>query len=136
MGFERADGDGGNGLQGAKVLVVEDEAVVAFDLEFALRDFGCAVLPLAASAADALEALRGAERPDVVLLDVLLSDGPSTPVAAELKAAGLPYIVTTGYDEGQIAEPLLRDAPRLPKPYRLDDLRRALIEVLGRPAGR
>lgn len=128
MGLERAEGNGG-GLQGAKILVVEDEAVVAFDLELSLRDFGCAVLPLAASTADALAAIR-AERPDVVLLDVLLSDGPSTPVAAELKAAGLPYIVTTGYDEGQIAEPLLRDAPRLSKPYRLDDLRRALLEAL------
>ena len=96
------DGDTA-GLRGIKVLIAEDEAVVAFDLEFTLGDFGCTVLPPVASAAEAL-ALMARERPDVALLDVSLNDGPSTPVARELVAAGVPYAVTSGYDTEQIAE--------------------------------
>ena len=124
------DGDTA-GLRGIRVLIAEDEAVVAFDLEFTLNDFGCAVLPPVASVADAL-ALIARERPDVALLDVSLNDGPSTSVARELVAAGVPYAVTSGYDTGQIAEPLLRDVPQLGKPYQAVDLRDTLLRLVGR----
>ena len=124
------DGDTA-GLRGIKVLIAEDEAVVAFDLEFTLNDFGCTVLPPVASVADAL-ALLGRERPDVALLDVSLNDGPSTRVAGELAAAGVPYVVTTGYDSEQLGEPLLRDAPQLGKPYQSAELHDLLLRLTGR----
>jgi DNA-binding NarL/FixJ family response regulator len=124
------DGDAA-GLRGIRVMIAEDEAVVAFDLEFTLADFGCAVLPPVASVADAL-GLLARERPDVALLDVSLNDGPSTPVARELAAAGVPYAVTTGYDSGQLAEPLLRDAPQLGKPYQATELHDLLLRLTGR----
>ena len=124
------DGDTA-GLRGIRVMIAEDEAVVAFDLEFTLGDFGCTVLPPVASVADAL-ALMARDRPDVALLDVSLSDGPSTPVARELLAAGVPYAVTSGYDTEQIAEPLLRDVPQLGKPYQATELRDTLLRLVGR----
>ena len=67
-------------LPGARVLVAEDQAVIAMDLAMTLREFGCAVLGPAASVAEAL-ALAGRERPDAALLDLGLSDGPAVPVA-------------------------------------------------------
>jgi CheY-like chemotaxis protein len=117
-------------LAGARILVVEDEAVVAFDLELSLRDFGCEVLAPVASVADALASLEGG-RPDAVVLDINLSDGPAGPLARRLSEAGVPYIVTSGYDADQIADPLLRDVPRLGKPYQPEELRQALLELLG-----
>jgi CheY-like chemotaxis protein len=116
-------------LAGARVLVVEDEAVVAFDLELCLRDFGCEVLDLVASVADALARLEDG-RPDVVVLDISLSDGPAGPLARRLAEAGVPYVVASGYDGDQIADPLLRDVPRLGKPYQPEELRLALLEAL------
>jgi CheY-like chemotaxis protein len=99
-----------NELDGLRVLVVEDEAVVAFDLELILKDFGCTVLDLVSSNAAALEVLAQM-RPDIVVLDVRLGDGSAEPVAKALSDAGIPFIVATGYDGDQIAEPLLRAAP-------------------------
>ena len=51
-------------LAGLKVLVVEDEAIIAFDLEGTLRELGCVVLPIAPSVAEALDAVLKAERPE------------------------------------------------------------------------
>src|SRR3954470_23022836 len=115
------DGDTA-GLRGIKVLIAEDEAVVAFDLEFTLGDFGCTVLPPVASAAEAL-ALMDRERPDAGLLDVRPYDCPPTPVGRGLAAPGVPSAVTSGYDTEQIAESLLRDVPQLGKPYQANELR-------------
>ncbi len=112
------DRDGDPGLSGLRVLVAEDQAVIALDL-------GCVVLPPAPSAAEALAALR-AGRPDAALLDVTLADGSAAPVAEALAAAGVPFAVLTGHDPGGIAGPALRAAPYLAKPYRREDLRATL----------
>jgi CheY-like chemotaxis protein len=117
-------------LAGATVLVVEDEALVALDLAFVLRDLGCIVLGPAADSAQAL-ALLQRQRPDAVLLDLGLRDGFALALVEALAAAGTPYVLTTGYDCEQL-EPALRHAPRLDKPYGREELRRALLRVLGR----
>jgi PleD family two-component response regulator len=76
-----SDGSGrpnGSGLHGLKVLVAEDEALIALDLEFALHEFGCIVLPATPSVAEALAILK-TEQPDVALLDANLADGSAAP---------------------------------------------------------
>ena len=120
------DGEGvarpnGAGLHGLKVLVAEDDGLLALDLACTLRELGCDVLPAAPSVAGAL-AILGAERPDVALLDVSLADGSAAPVAAALAAAGVPFAVVTGHDAGWIAEAALRAVPYLGKPYSQEDL--------------
>ena len=70
---------------GRLVLVVEDEFLIALDLEQLLRRHGWRVLGPAATVAVALRLLRGA-MPDVALLDVNLGGELVTPVAAELRA--------------------------------------------------
>jgi CheY-like chemotaxis protein len=113
-------------LLGIKVLVVEDEAFIAVDLESMLRELGCDVLPLAPSVAEALAILR-TERPDAALLDVRLTDGEVTPVAAALAAIGVPFALVTGCDDRSLGGPLLRAARRLRKPYVPEDVHRMLL---------
>jgi CheY-like chemotaxis protein len=118
----------GSGLHGLKVLVAEDDGLIALDLACTLRELGCDVLPAVPSVAGAL-AILGAERPDVALLDVSLADGSAAPVAAALAAAGVPFAVVTGHAAGGIGEAALRGAPHLGKPYGLRDLRATLARL-------
>ena len=134
------DGDGESGgtrdgpdLRGLKVLVAEDEAIIALDLEAALGELGCVVLPLAPSVARALE-LLAAGWPDAALLDVGLADGPATPVAEAMAALGVPFAVVSGHDAGRIGEPALRAGLHLGKPYSHEDLRETLARLSARPS--
>ena len=77
-------------LIGAKVLVAEDEAIIAMEIELSLQEQGCTVLEPTATIADTLASLSR-DRPDVVLLDMHLRDGLATPIAATLAAAGVPF---------------------------------------------
>jgi CheY-like chemotaxis protein len=63
---------GGGSPRGLMVLVVEDEFLIAMDLEAMLRGHGWRVLGPAATVAEALRLLDGGETPDVALLDVNL----------------------------------------------------------------
>src|SRR3954451_1278855 len=116
-------------LAAPKVLVVEDEFMIALDLEQALRDHGYSVLGPAASAGDALGLLE-LERPDAATLDVRLKGGRVTPVAERLAAAGIPFVLLTSCGEGELPEPALRAAPRLGKPCDAGRLRAAIEQLL------
>ncbi len=83
-------------LKGRRVLVVEDEALVAMLVEDALTDAGAEVLGPVRSVAEAMAALAR-DRPDAAVLDLNLDGMPSTPVADALAAAGIPFVVATGY---------------------------------------
>src|SRR4051812_39411524 len=83
-----AEGDlGAAYLAGARVLVAEDEAVIAFEIETALRELGCVVLGPAAAATDTL-GLVTRERPDAALLDVELLDEAGDSGGRGLRGAG------------------------------------------------
>ncbi|MEK0084962.1 response regulator [Benzoatithermus flavus] len=116
-----------------KVLIVEDELIVAYDLAGKLRTAGFGVLGPVATVEDALAYLRStARRPDIVLLGVALGDGWSTPVAETLCSRGIPYVVTTGYDREELLEPVLQDAPYLPKPVSAAKLSFVISGIAGR----
>ncbi len=118
-------------LTGATVLIVEDEALVALDLALVLRDLGCVVLGPAADSAQALALLRQ-QRPDAVLLDLGLRDGFALTLVEALAADDVRYVLmTTGYDCERVEHPNLRHAPFLEKPYGQEELRQALLRVLG-----
>lgn len=123
---ERADG---SRLAEARVLVAEAEAVIALDLERTLQGFGCAVLGPVAAVADALRLLER-ERPDAALLELDLKDGHAAPLAEALARRGVPFALVTAHDRGEHEEPVLRAAPRVPKPYRRGELDRILGRLL------
>jgi CheY-like chemotaxis protein len=109
-----------------RVMVVEDEALVAMLVEDALLDAGFDVLGPAATVQEAI-ALLERERPDAVVLDLNLAGETSTPVADMLAAKGIPYVIATGYGASGLPAGH-QDAMVLAKPY--DPME--LTAVLGR----
>jgi CheY-like chemotaxis protein len=111
-------------LTGRRILVVEDEALVAMLVEDALLDAGAIVLGPVATVAEAL-ALLVQETPDVAVLDLNLAGETSTPVADRLVTMGVPFVVATGYGADGLP-PGHATVPVLAKPYDPDDLTTAL----------
>ncbi len=86
----------GEKLLGRRVLVVEDEALVAMDLQFAFEDAGAQVLGPAMSLSEALAVAEQAEI-DCALLDVDIAGQDVYPVAQVLQRRGIPFIFHTGH---------------------------------------
>lgn len=103
-----------------RILVVEDEALVAMLVEDALMDAGFAVIGPARTVAQALELLK-ADPPDAAVLDLNLAGENSLAVAEALAARGIPFLVATGYGAAGLP-PHLKHVPVLPKPYDPADL--------------
>jgi DNA-binding NtrC family response regulator len=116
-------------LSGRRILVVEDEFLLAMELEALLERHGCLVLGPVPTIDLALAMLDG-EPPELVLLDVNLKGERATPVAAALIDRGVPFVLITGYSARQLSEPELRAAPRIDKPVNCRELGRAVAWAL------
>ena len=112
-----------------RILVVEDEPIVAMSLEDILDDLGYAVVGPAFRLAHALE-LAADEAIDAAILDVNMGDGHSYGVASLLHGRGIPYVFATGYGRSGL-DPGHEDAPVLPKPYRESHVAAVLTKLLG-----
>jgi len=117
-------------LDGLKVLVVEDEALIAMDLGAALRRAGCRVVGPAPGIEQALRTIA-TEEADVALLDVNLGGEEIFPVADELARRGIPFVFLTGYGRDALPE-RFRDRPTSPKPYSAKPLLAQLAAAAGR----
>ena len=105
-----------------RVLVVEDNTLIALDAQESLHDLGVARVAVAASSDDAL-ALILAEPPEFALLDFNLGAETSEPVARALADRGIPFVFATGYAEIDGLDGAVRVVR---KPYTRDDLAAAL----------
>ncbi len=112
-----------------RVLVVEDDGLVAMLLEDMLDELGCEVACSAATVADALRWLGEGGQPDAALLDVNIGGETVWPVADALRARRTPFAFTSGY--GQLSEARFRDAPLLSKPINGERLEEALRVFAG-----
>jgi CheY-like chemotaxis protein len=103
-------------LQGLRVLVVEDDYVIALDLARALDELGALVVGPVATAMDAVQLLRehGAEV-DAAILDVNLGSHTVYPVADALRERAVPFVFSTG-DEQWSIPPAYSGVPRCSKP--------------------
>jgi CheY-like chemotaxis protein len=128
-----SDPDGGRsqGVSGLRVLVIEDELLLAMDYEGILADAGCTVLGPVARQSGALSLLEH-ERPDAAVLDLNLAGERSTRLAEALTERGVPFVVVTGYSGKTVPEPVLADAPQLEKPVNAHALVRALAAIARR----
>jgi CheY-like chemotaxis protein len=115
-------------FSGRRVLLVEDEMIVACLLEDMLADLGCTVVGPAASVDQAL-AMIDAEAIDVAVLDVNLNGQMSYPVADALAARGVPFAFSTGYHKDRLLENY-RNVPALQKPFHLSELTDMLTKLL------
>jgi two-component SAPR family response regulator len=100
---------------GFLVLVVEDEFLLALDLELILLRHGWRVLGPARTVDEALLLLE-AERPDVALLDVNLRGEMVTPVAETLRTLGVPFVLASAYNQLDLGAAVLAETPNVGKP--------------------
>jgi CheY-like chemotaxis protein len=107
-------------LAGLRILVVEDDAMLAMALELTLSDLGCEVVGLASNLADAVPLAREAAI-DGAVLDVNLAGEKVYPVADILAARNIPFVFATGYGSAGLRE-CDRARPVLQKPYDLRSL--------------
>jgi DNA-binding NtrC family response regulator len=117
----------GDGLTNKKVLIVEDEALIAMTLQDMLEDLGCLVVARAMTVDQALRCLDGPHF-DVAILDVNVAGKAIDPFSHELAARGIPFVIATGYSDMDTST-RVEGRPMLQKPYNQDDLRLALLRA-------
>jgi CheY-like chemotaxis protein len=104
-------------LNGLRILVVEDEALVAMALEDMLDELGCVVVDVAGTVSRGVAIAGDAGLPlDVAILDVNLGGEKVYPVAERLTERGVPFVFCTGYGLSGIS-PSFAHVPTIAKPY-------------------
>ena len=117
-------------LSGRRVLIVEDESLVAMLLETILEDMECIPVGPASNIDDGEILARDTENLDAALLDVNVAGRQVFPVAEVLKARGVPFVFSTGYGEGGLPEEW-RGQPTIQKPFTEAAIRDALMKAMG-----
>ncbi len=119
-------------LEGIRVLVVEDEFLVATLIEDMLVDAGCVVAGPIPRLSEALDA-AGSGTFDAAVLDVNLGGDRVYPVADALSRRNVPFVFVTGYSSGALPD-VHAERPRLCKPFKMADLLDKLSSVLAPPS--
>ncbi|MEG3180123.1 response regulator [Sphingomonas sp. LT1P40] len=111
-----------------RILIVEDEPLIAMMLEDFLDLLGKQVAGIADSVADALPIVAAGEV-DAAILDVNLRGGETSwPIADALAAAGIPFVLATGGSGDTVAD-AHKGRPILPKPFTMDAVEKALAAL-------
>lgn len=114
-------------LQGCKVLVAEDEMLIAYDIAYSIEEAGGTVIGPVATLANARR-LCASDQVDAAVLDMNLLDGNAEPLVSELRALHIPVIVNTAERLPLAFQSTLPDVLVFAKPTLPD----ALTEALGR----
>lgn len=115
------------GLKNCRVLVVEDEFLIAMLVEDVLGRLGCEVVGPAGALEPAMRLARR-EPLDAAILDVTIRGGQVFPVAEILLARGVPFVLASGYGDWSLPQ-TLKGQVRLTKPFVAADLERAVRTV-------
>jgi DNA-binding NtrC family response regulator len=116
------------GLKGRRVMVLEDDVLIAMDMEDFLLGEGCQVVGPISNVEAALEQVEKAEI-DGAVVDLNLRGELSVPVIEALKSRGLPVIVCSGYAELSGVKDMLKDVPMVPKPCDFSALSKILADA-------
>lgn len=112
-----------------KILLVEDDALIALDMEMSLERAGYLVTELVTRLEAAVEfAATGAF--DLALLDVHLDGAPIWPVTEVLQRRRIPFVLCTGYLSSANVPPSCAGAPRLSKPVNHDVLIKTISDLI------
>jgi CheY-like chemotaxis protein len=127
-GFERP-------LAGLRILVAEDEGLIALEMKRMLEDFGCHVVGPLVSVD---EVLKNAHRGmlDGALLDINLRGRQIFEILPELQKLGLRFIIASGYDDVTLFPAPFRAMPRIAKPFDEREVQRVCESVFGSAAMR
>jgi CheY-like chemotaxis protein len=125
-------------VKGCKILVIEDEALIAMQLKLDLEADGNVVVGPFGKLPEALRAAHE-ENFDIALIDINLGADNSAPIAEILDRRAVPFAFTTGYNDLIFLPPPLREYPRLTKPYNPADVKDLVTKLqrlaTERPAG-
>lgn len=114
-------------LDRRRILVVEDEAMIATIIEDVLSDLGCEVVGPVAKLESAIQLARE-EALDGAILDVTIRGGKVFPAAEILRERGIPFVLSTGYGDWALPDDLLGQH-RLTKPFNSAELERAIRAI-------
>ncbi len=120
-------------LLGKRILVVEDEFVLALCVGQVLEDQGCAVIGPATSVQQGLKLVEET-KVNGAILDINLNGEMVYPVARELMDRNIPFVFTTGYSSLDVPSSY-RSVPRLDKPVEPGLFIRVLEKLLGEESG-
>jgi CheY-like chemotaxis protein len=113
-----------------RILIVEDESLVAMLLETILEDMGCVPVGPAATVEEGLRMASDTGRLDAALLDVNVAGRQVFPIAEALRDRGVPFVFSTGYGEGGLPDEW-RGQATLQKPFTEAAVRDALMTAMG-----
>ena len=116
------------------VLLVEDDGVIAFDLQDVLEEKSYRVAGPVPSCRDALAWLEE-NTPDVAVIDFEVRDGSCEPLADELTRRGVPWVVYSGWPQDCATSPIFRQIPWVQKPALAYAVPDAIASVLESRAG-
>lgn len=119
-------------MSGRRILIVEDDYLVASWLTGVLRQWGCEVVGPAPTVQEGLRLARSADL-EGAILDINLRGEHSGPVAEELESKGLPFFFLTGYGSPALLPERLRERQKLFKPVKASELRAAVQGRFGPP---
>lgn len=112
-----------------RILLVEDQIIIALDTESMLRDLGAVSVHAFTTVETALEWLATTDV-DIGVLDVGLGNATSFPVAELLEQRNIPFIFTTGYGDTAMFPERFLKAPIVRKPYAMAALAEAIAKCV------
>jgi DNA-binding response OmpR family regulator len=115
-------------LAGMRILVVEDEMLIALLIQQMLQELCCEVIGPVSSVEEAVGAVR-AQPIDGALLDMSLNGKSSSPAAHDLIDHAVPFLLITGYDASDRDSPVFQTASRIGKPFEIEELADAMLEA-------
>ncbi len=130
---QEQDGHSTRGLEGLRIFMVEDEALVAMQLEDMLADIGCQVVGMAMRLDRAAALLDRVDTLDLAILDVNVNGEKVFPLAQSLHDRGVPLLFATGYGRDGLVDGW-KAHEVLQKPDTQKQLVEALQTVLDRAA--
>jgi PAS domain S-box-containing protein len=108
-----------------RILIVEDEPLVALQLQSTLEDEGYEVVGPAMTLAEGLRLAENCKF-DLALLDINLGTENSGPIALQLSDRRIPFVFSTGYTDSSTLPEQFRSIDRLQKPYSIEEIRRII----------
>ncbi|HEV7417109.1 response regulator [Tianweitania sediminis] len=117
-------------LAGKRVLLLEDEFLIALDVEHICRDEGCAEVLVFRALAEITEDVITADAVDVAVIDVMIDGGATFDLAHRLRDRNIPFVFATGLSQREEAFQAFEDVPVVTKPYAAPQLVAALRSAM------
>jgi two-component SAPR family response regulator len=117
-------------LAGKRVLLVEDSGFLCFALEQTLREAGCEIVGPCSRLEQAMDEASHHDL-DCALLDINLRGEMVSPLAAQLRERGIPFVLTSAYSEHELPPGLVGE-PQIRKPFTDREVLESLASILAR----